>query len=429
MSLIIFTICFIVLFLLGMPIAFAMIASSLLYAILNDVNIGFLGMQMFSALNNFTLVAIPLFILTAEVMSRTSVASRIFRFANAFVGNIRGGLGHVNVVTSIIFSGMSGSAIADVGGIGHLSYQAMVDEGYDKEFSASVTIASSIVGPIIPPSIPMVTFAMVTGTSIAKLFLGGIIPGILFGLVLMVYIYIIARKRKYPIQKRPPFRIMITQLLSAFIAGIFPLFTPLILLGGIYFGFVTVTEASVLAVLYTCFLGVFAYRKLGVKEFIDALKSVFITCGPILIVLPAAKVFGYVLTAENVQTCVTNFIVGIAGDNPFLILLLINILFLILGCLSDPIVNIMLFVPIVMPLTAIIGMDPVQVGVMIVFNCMIGLSTPPVGQLLMTVSALEKIEFESLVKSIWPFIRLSLVVLAIIAAVPAVVLALPNLLF
>ena len=424
MTLLAIVILFFVLFVLGMPIAFAMITSAWAYALLADIDLGFLALQMFTGLDFFVLLAIPLFILTSEVMNRSSVASRIFDFANSLVGSVPGGLGHVNVLTSIIFSGMSGSAVADVGGIGRLCYQSMVDKGYDKPFSAAVTASSAVIGPIIPPSIPMVVFSMVSGVSVAKLFFGGAVPGLLIGLALMAYIYFNAVRKGYPRNARQG----LAHVVRSLIDGFFPLLTPAILLGGIYLGVVTITEAAALAVVYALILGGLAYRMLGMRQFIDCLKNVFIICGSILILLPAAKVFGFVLTAENVPSLFSDYVLAIS-DNKIFILIAINVLFLVLGCVSDPNVNIMLFVPIVMPLAEAIGMDPVHFGVIVVLNCMIGLVTPPVGALLFALCGMENIPMEQIIRRMWPFIGILLSLLVVISVWPALVLTLPNYLF
>ncbi len=415
---------FFVLFFLGMPIAFAMIVAAWAYALMAEIDLGFLTLQMFSGLDFFVLLAIPLFILTSEVMNRSSVSRRIFDFANSLVGSVPGGLGHVNVLTSIIFSGMSGSAVADVGGIGRLCYRAMVDEGYEKSFSGAVTASSAVIGPIIPPSIPMVVFSMVSGVSVAKLFFGGAVPGLIIGISLMIYIYVVARRNAHPCHARQGLAFVFRSLVD----GFFPLMTPVILLGGIYLGIVTITEAAALAVVYALLLGGIAYRMLGMRQFIDCLRNVFLICGSILILLPAAKVFGFVLTAEDVPTLFSEYVLAIS-DNRIFILIAINLLFLLLGCVSDPNVNIMLFVPIVMPLANAIGMDPVHFGVVVVLNCMIGLVTPPVGALLFTLCGMEGIPMEKMIRRMWPFIWILLGLLVLITCFPAIVLTLPNALF
>lgn len=415
---------FAVLFLLGMPVAFAMIISAWAYVIYSGFDLSFLALQMFAGLDFFVLLAIPLFILASEVMARTSVSQRIFDFAEALVGGVHGGLGHVNTVTSVVFSGMSGSAVADVGGIGRLSYRAMVNQGYPAPFSAAVTASSAVIGPIIPPSIPMIVFSMVSGASIAKLFFAGAIPGLMIAVALFLYIYLVSKRRSYPMGTRAT----LAQLIAALIAGFLPLLTPVILLASIYFGIVTITEAAAVAVLYAMALGVFIYRALTWRDFIDCMKTVFIACGAILILLPAAKVFGFALTAEGVSNYFAAWVLSIS-DNPIFVLIAINLLFLILGCISDPNVNIMLFVPIVMPLAQSIGLDPVHFGMIVVLNCMIGLVTPPVGGLLFAICGMERLRIEDVVRAMWPFLALLLGVLVLVSAVPALSLWLPGLLF
>jgi tripartite ATP-independent transporter DctM subunit len=424
MSLTILFIIFIALLLLGMPIAIAMLASSLLYALFNGMELGFLALQMYASLNNFVILAIPFFLLASEVMDRTSVATRMFAFANSIFGAIPGGLGHVNVVTNMIFAGMSGSAVADAGGIGRLNYRAMVENGYSRAFSMALTGAAAVIGPIIPPSIPMVVYAMVANESVAKLFFGGVIPGVLLGISLMIYVYWISVKRGY----RSNAHFSMAAVAEASRQAVLPLLTPLMLLGGIYFGIVTVTEASVLAVTYACGLGVFAYRLLTLNQFFDSLRSVFRICGPIFIMFPAAKVFGLILTTESVPAHLLEFVSSFAHD-PLLIIIFVNIVFFILGCFSDPLVNIMLFMPLFMPLIGASGLSPVHFGVMVVLNCMIGLITPPVGALLFIISSFDEIRFSDLIKETWPFVIIESLVLLVIILIPSTVTFIPDMLF
>ncbi len=419
---------FMVLFLLGMPIAMAMMCSSFVYALFTGMGLAIMGTKMFTGLNNFALIAIPLFILTAEVMNRTSVAERIFKFCKDMVGYIPGGMGHVNIVTSIIFAGMSGSAVADAGGIGHLAYRAMVDEGYDEEFSASTTIASSTVGPIIPPSIPAVVYAMVANVSVGKLLFGGILPGALMGAILMVYVFIYAKRNHVPKLEWRGWKEYLCALFSSFIACFLPLMTPCILLGGIYFGVVTTTEAAALAVLYALLLGLLVFRTMKLKDFVSSLKSVFITSGSVLLVIPAAKCFSFVMTAENLQDKIYTTIAAFSGDSKILVALCITILFLILGCLSDPNVNIMVFVPMVLPLITATGFDPIHVGICIIIIAMIGNITPPVGVVLMTTCSMEGIAMERVCKKLWPFLVVLMIEVIILWSCPSLVTWLPELL-
>ncbi|MBQ8619910.1 MAG: TRAP transporter large permease [Clostridia bacterium] len=427
MDMVIFLGSFALFFLVGMPIAVAMLSSSLLYCIVNDVNLAMMGTQMFTGLNNFALIAIPMFILCADVMDRTSVSDRIFKFCNDLVGYIPGGLGHVNVVCSIIFAGMSGSAVADAGGIGNMEYEAMVNEGFDKEFSASLSIASSTIGPIIPPSIPAVVYAMVSGVSVGKLLMAGVIPGLLMGMVMMVFCYFISLRRGYPCRKWAGWRVYFRDLLYSSIRTFLPMLTPVILLGSLYGGIVTTTEASAVSVLYALFLGVIVYRTMGLEEFKKCLMSVVKACGCVTLVIPAAKVFSFVMTKANLQTAIYDLIIGFAGDSPALIVGCIMVLFLVLGCLSDPNVNIMVFVPMVLPLIEKAGLDPIHAGIVIIVNAMIGNITPPVGVVLMTTCSINKLRIEDVVKELWPWIVLLIGFLVFLILCPQVVLFLPNL--
>lgn len=423
-----FLISFVILFLFGMPIAASMITSSFLYALTAGINLTIMGTRMFTGLNSFALIAIPLFILTAEVMNRTSVSDRIFGFCRDMVGYIPGGMGHVNIVTSIIFAGMSGSAVADAGGIGNLAYQAMVDEGFDEDFSACTTIASSTIGPIIPPSIPAVVYAMVANVSVGKLLFGGVIPGFLMGLVMMGYVFFWSLKHNAPKLAWQGWKYYLTHLLYSFISCFLPLLTPGILLGGIYLGVVTTTEAAAVAVLYALVLGVLVYRTMKVKDFIDSLKSVFLASGSVLLIIPASKCFSFVLTAENMQDRLFAAFSAFAGDSRFLAIVCITVLFLILGCLSDPNVNIMVFVPMLVPLMNAVGLDPIHAGVCIIIIAMIGNITPPVGVVLMTTCSLQHLSMERISKALVPWIILLIVYVVILWAFPPLVTWLPNLL-
>lgn len=422
-----FLVSFVAFFILGMPIAAAMIVSSFLYALNGGMGLAIMGTKMFTGLNNFALVAIPLFILTAEVMNRTSVSDRIFKFCRDLVGYIPGGMGHVNIVSSIIFAGMSGSAVADAGGIGHLAYQAMVDEGFDEEFSASTTIASSTIGPIIPPSIPAVVYAMVANVSVGKLLFGGILPGMLMGLILMAYVYFYSIRHNGPKLAWQGWKYYFANMLASFISCFLALLTPVILLGGINLGVVTTTEAAALAVTYALILGICIYRTMKISDFIDSLKSVFITSGSVLLVIPAAKCFSFVMTAENLQTSLYNLITSFAGDSKLMVALCISVLFTILGCLSDPNVNIMVFVPMVLPILNAVGFDPIHAGICIIVIAMIGNITPPVGVVLMTTCSVEHLSMERVCTKLWPFLIVLAVEAVILWAVPGLSLWIPNL--
>ena len=427
MALTVFCAVFLLTMLAGMPIAFAMITASAVYALMTALDLGLLTLQLYSGLDSFLLIAIPLFILTSEVMDRSGVADRIYNFAHKLVGPLPGGIAHVDVVNSVIFSGMSGSALADVGGIGRLGYLAMVNNGYKPPFSAAVVVFSSVIGPLTPPSIPMIVLAMVSGISVQRLFFGGAVPGLLVAVAMFAYIHFLFRKSQGVGHGEPWSAPMLAR---AFAQGFLPLLTPIVLLGGIWFGVVTITEAAGLAVSYALLLGLVVYRTLGPVELWASLKGVFFACGPILILLPAAKVFGFVLTMEQIPVLFTSTVLELT-DNRWLILIAINLLLIVVGLVSDPTVNIMLFVPIVYPLAQAIGMDPVHFGVMVVFNCMIGLVTPPVGAALFAMIGLDRqrLSLESVVRAMLPFYLMFFVLLVLVTVIPEVATALPDWLF
>lgn len=418
----IFIIVFVLLFAFGMPIAFTMVISSIVYALINGIDLSFYSLESFKSLSNIALAAIPMFMLTAEIMNSSTVADRMFKFANSVIGWVPGGLGHTNVLTSVIFSGMSGSAAADVGGIGYIAYKSMKDRGFDGPFSAAVTAASACIGPIIPPSIPVIVYAMtIPAASVGRLFLGGIIPGFFMAISMMIYIYFISKKRKYPIEKKPT----MYDLWIATKLGILPVLTPVILLLTITLGMVTISEGAVITVLYSCFLGSVLYRQLGLKDFLMSLKNVILVIGRILMFFLASQMFRFVLAKEHLVGTLSDLLMGVT-TTPFVILLIINIFFIIIGCLSDPLVNIMLFGPLAWSIAMPLGIDPNAFGLMVIFNCMIGLITPPVGGMAFIVSGLTKEPLEKIFKELAPFVFGYIVVLILITKFPSIITFIPN---
>jgi tripartite ATP-independent transporter DctM subunit len=339
------------------------------------------------------------------------------------VGWIPGGIGHTNVLTSVIFAGMSGSAAADVGGIGFLAYRAMVKRGFDKPFSAAVTAASSCIGPIIPPSIPVVVFAMVVpSSSIITIFLGGVIPGLIMALSMMIYIFFIAKKRGYPVEKRPSRK----DLLAALRRGILPVLTPIVLLLTISSGMVTISEGAVITVLYACLLGWGVYRALDRKRFLACCASVFSSCGTIMIFFAAGKVFSFVLSRARVADLLSGMFLGITA-NPIIILFVINIMFIVLGFFSEALVNIMLFAPMVIPFATALGIDANVLGVMIIINTVMGAITPPVGTLVYNVAGLTKVPLEDVFREAIPFVIGYTCILVILVFFPGIITFLPSL--
>ena len=371
----------------------------------------------------YVLLAVPLFVFMAEIMNSGKVTDLIFHFATVLIGKKHGALGHVNVVASIIFSGMTGSALADAAGLGSMEIKSMIDNGYDPGFSSAITASSAIIGPIFPPSIPMVLYSMLSGASIGALFLGGMIPGLLIGLALMVYITIISKKRNYPVGKYVAFREVVMVTLKAFPA----LFTVVLLLGGIYGGIVTPTEAGALASLYALIISSVVYRTLGWRSFMEVVKKTVITTATLTIIIGAAYSFSYIVAIEGIPQSIANTLLGIT-DNKYILLLIINILFLILGMFIDTTCIILVFIPIVVPMVTLLGIDLVHFGVLITMNMMIGLATPPFGLLLFVVSGISKTPLGEIIREIFPMLIVLIFVLFLITYFDSIVLFLPRLL-
>jgi tripartite ATP-independent transporter DctM subunit len=377
--------------------------------------------RMISGIDSYILIAIPFFILAGQLMNTGGITRKLFRFATALVGHIPGGLGHANVVASIIFAGMSGSAVADAGGLGQVEMKAMTDEGFDKEFSAAVTCASATIGPIIPPSIPMVVFGAAAEVSIGSLFLGGFIPGLLLGLTTMLLIYLISVKRKYPTK-----RFSLREVWEAFKDAFFPLLTPVIIIGGILGGLFTPTEAAAVASVYAFILGFIFYREISVQDLQKILLDTAVTSATVLFIIGAAAAFSWVIAMEGIPQAVANWLLSVT-TNKYVIILLLNIVFLILGMFMESLSILLITVPFLMPLISAVGINPIQLGVMVVLNLMIGLSTPPVGMSLFVCSKIAGVKLEKLYKEIAPFLIPLLISLAIISYFPDTILMLPRL--
>jgi len=415
---------FLLSFLFRIPIALGMIASSILYFLLEGTDLGIVTETLvFGFEDKFVLLAIPLFIFTARIMNSGGITDRIFRFANSMVGHMRGGLAHVNVLASIIFSGMTGSAIADASGLGLMEVKAMDDAGYDRPFSCAVTVASATIGPIIPPSIPMVIYAMLSGASIGNLFLGGILPGLIMGGALMLAITFISAKRGY----RPESNFSFSRLAGSFRDSFLSLLTPVILLGGIYSGIFTPTEAAAVAALYALILLAFVYRTFGLKEMASVIIDVVESTGFLGLIIAGAFIFGQVLAREQIPAAIAQFLIDITS-NKWALLFLFNLLFLVLGCFVDTMVLLLIVVPIIIPVATQAGIDLVHLGVVLVLNMMIGLATPPFGMLLFIMSGLTKTGLGSIIKEMVPFIAVLIAVLFACTYIPDIVLFLPKVL-
>ena len=423
--LIIFILCFVLTFVLRIPIALGMLMSSIYYFALAPgpaTGMQMAATQFLTQLNvKFILIAVPLFVFTAKVMNTGAVTEMIFKFANILVGRWKGGMGHVNVVASIIFSGMTGSAVADASGLGIMEIEAMRKQNYDDGFSCAITAASATIGPIFPPSIPMVFYAMFSGASIGKLFLGGMAPGILIGIALMIYIAYISKKRNYPRGENYTFKEFIKITIRAFPA----LLTPVILLGGIYSGIVTPTEAGALAAFYAIIISFFIYRTMGLKQLLNVIIDTVKTTGTLSIIVGAAFVFSYIVAIEHIPDMLSGIFLGFT-NNKYALLLIINVVFLILGMFIDTSCLQVVFVPMVLPLVNAVGIDLVHFGVVIVLNMMIGLSTPPFGMLLFIVSGISNTPLQTVIKEIFPMILVLIIVLLMVTYIPDIVLFIPR---
>jgi len=415
----------VVLSLLGMPIGHAMIAGSVLYLFLAGLDMGTAAEQLINGMNgSFLLLAIPLFILAAEFMNAGSIMDRLLRFCNALVGRYRGGLAHVNVVQSVIFAGMSGSALADAASSGRVMQTLMTRDGrYPASFAAALTAVSSVIGPIIPPSIPMVLYALISDASIGYLFLGGVIPGLLIGAVQMALIAFNAKRRNFPVEPPIPLREWPRITWEALPA----LLMPVILLGCLYSGVTTPTEAAAVAAAYALAVSAILYRSVSWRDLYGTLvRSSRITIS-IGMLIAGALVFNYVITVENIPKVVAALLKG-WQMSPAMFLLVANVILLVLGCFLEGTTILLVILPVMLPTAQALGIDPVHFGVVAVVNIMLGLVTPPYGLLLFMMVKIADVSLTELVKEVMPFLAVMIGALALITYVPDLVLFLPRVL-
>ena len=414
---------FIVFMLLGVPIAFSLGSASLVYLVFEGVSVGLIAQRMFTGIDVFPFMAIPFFVLAGELMNSSGITRRLVNLANVFVGRFKGGLGQVNIVTSMFFAGITGSAVADTSAIGSMLIPAMIDEGFDADFSAAVTCSSSVIGPIIPPSIPMVVYSLVGSTSVAAMFLAGVFPGILLGLSLMVVNWAISTKRKYPRAPRwPTFR----EMVAAAISGIVPMMMPIIILGGILGGIFTATEASAIAVVYALVVGIFGYKNLGFKDIKKAFLVTAKTSGVVFLVIACSNVFNWALVIEEVPQRMAVFVSEVF-TNRYMLLFAINIVLLIVGTFMEGTAALIILVPILLTITKPFGIDPVMLGAIVVLNLMIGLITPPVGLCLYVACGIAKLKLETVSKAVLPFLAAEIVTLMLVTYIEPISMFLPRL--
>lgn len=414
---------FLVLLLIGVPIAFSLGLSSLFYLFTNNIPLTVISQKFYSGMDSFTLLCIPGFMLAGALMNGGGITRRILNFCNSFLGHFRGSLALVNIVASMVFAGISGTAIADVCSLGSMLIPAMVDDGYDDDFSVAVTAASSVVGPIIPPSVPMVIAGSCVSISVGKMFQAGIIPGILLGMALCIPTYIISVKRNYPRHDRAGWKVRLETTKDA----IWAMLMPVILLGGILSGMFTPTEASIVTCVYALVVGVFVYKEIQITDVPRIVWENIRACASIIVLIGLANVFAYILTAERIPQMVANSILSIT-DNRIVVILLINVVLLFVGMFMESLAAILITFPVLLPVATAVGMEPVHFALMAILNLMLGLTTPPVGMCVCTGAQIGKISAFKAFKATIPFLATSLIVLMLVSFIPQLTLWIPSIL-
>jgi tripartite ATP-independent transporter DctM subunit len=413
-------------FVLGIPVAFAIGYTSLMVIIVGsgfkELSFDLFALQMMEGINSFPLISASFFVLAANIMNTGLITDRIFNFANALVGHLRGGLGHVNVVGSMIFAGMSGTAVADAAGLGNIEIKAMLDAKYPMRMTIGITGASAILGPIIPPSIAMIFYGWLANVSIADLFMGGFVPGVIIGLLMMVQVYFVALKLKLPLTPRPPVRVMFT----SFQRAILSLMTPIIIIGGIYSGLFSPTESGAVAAVYAIFLGLVIYKSITGKELLRVFKESVEFTGVLMLIMAFSAIYGWLLVNQKIPQMVTEEILKISKD-PLIILFLINGFLLIVGCFMSVLVAVNILTPILVPVIKSLGIDPVAFGVLMTINLSLGVCTPPFGNVLFVLAAITKQSFEEVSRAVLPYLLPILAVVVLCIFFPQIITFLPRL--
>jgi len=413
---------FVLIFILRIPISLGMLTATIFYLMVKGLNVGqIVSFVAFRLYDNIIVMCVPLFVFSALVMNTGKITDRIFNFANTLVGRWKGGLGHVNVFASLIFSGMTGSAVADASGLGIMEIEAMRKDGYDDGFSCAITASSAVIGPTFPPSIPMIIYSLLSGASVGALFLGGVVPGVLLAGILMLYVAYIANKRNYPRGPKYSLKEFIKVTIDAFPA----LLTPVILLTCIYTGIVTPTEAAAIAAFYSLIASLFIYRSMGLKELLNVIKETVKTTGNLGLIVGSAFAFSFIAANEHIPETVAGFVLNLT-TNKHIFLFIINIVFLILGMFLDTSTIQLVFLPMVLPIVKALGIDLVHFGVVICFNMMIGLLTPPFGMLLFITSGISGTPIREIVKEVFPMIIVMIIFLLLMTYVPDIVMFIPN---
>lgn len=413
---------FTVSFLFGWPVVLSILGPSVVYVLSHDLPIELIGQRMSYALDSFPLVAVPVFIFVGNLMNQAGVTERIFRFADTLVGRIPGGLAQVNVFASLIFSGMSGAALADVGGLGRIEVKAMTARGFRKDFSSAITVASAIVGPIFPPSIPLIIYGSVTNVSIIQLLLAGIVPALICVALLMITVAILALRRDYPRSERWPTRSELWRDLKPAIPA---LLTPVMLIAGMLLGIFTPTEAASITVVYVILITLFVYRTLTPAHLLYSAYETLKSTSAILVIVAVAALFGWIMAIEQIPQMFTAGLLSFTKD-PMMLLLVVNLILLVVGMFLDSTTATLLVIPILSVPLHQAGVDPVHLGIVAIFNLMVGLLTPPMGLALFLISDIAKVSMRDVLRELIPFYVPLLLTLAIITLLPELTLWLPK---
>ncbi|MFS2008431.1 TRAP transporter large permease [Azospirillum sp. CT11-132] len=415
---------FAVLLILGAPVGIALGGASAVYLVGSDIDLAVVPQFMYAGMDSFVLLCIPGFVLAGNLMNGGGITDQIVLFSNRLVGHIRGGLGLANVTGSMVFAGISGTAVAETASIGAVMIPAMRKSGYDAPFAAAVTAAASTVGPIIPPSVPMIIVGTLTGLSVGKMFMAGAVPGLLLGVGMMLTVWILARVRNYPREPWQGFGALLRASRGAFWA----LLMTAIILFGIVGGYFTPTEASIVAALYAFVIGLFVYKGFKLRQLPGILLESAIGAGGLILLVGLANVFGWILTSEQIPQAIAASMLALT-TNKYLIILLINILLLIVGTFMETIAALIILFPPLLAVATQVGIDPIHFATFAVLNLMIGLTTPPVGVCLFVAANIAKISLGAITKAIWPFLLCNIVILFLVSYIPALSLWLPSLLF
>jgi len=414
-------------FIAGVPVAFSLGLTTLALMFLGvgiGINPELLVLRMFGGVNSFILLAIPFFLFAGRIMNAGGMTIRIFDFAKAIVGRVKGGLGHVNILASMIFAGMSGVAVADAAGLGAIEYKAMKDGGYNDKVSVGITAASATIGPIIPPSVPLVIYAIIANVSVGGILLGGLLPGIMIGIVLMVMTSVYAHIYNFPYGGARKW----SEVILAFKNGVLALGTPVILVGGILTGLFTPTEAAAVAVAYALILAIKIYKELTLRELWEIIKQTAIDSAVILLLVSVASAYAFMIIRSRVPIIFAEQIMAITQD-PLMVLLIINLLLLVVGMFLETIAALTILTPVLLPLVTMVGIDPIHFGLVMVFNLMIGLLTPPFGAVLFVLNKATGVPLTTIVKGCLPFYIPLFIALALITLFPSLTLWLPSLVF